>query len=154
VPMRCHRSSVRRALRKQGHARPRAMARDVRNQPAIANTLFVVAPRDCFGTCDESAAVNLPVPVPVNLTVAVAVYRLITSRAPADGPSSNWMGVATRCAWDAWGRTCAVAALPRAHQLRCAARWPDRTTSAARYVSAAGTAAQLHSRMPMLIRPI
>jgi hypothetical protein len=136
VPMRCHRASVRRALRKQGHARPRAMARDVRNQPAIANTLFVVAPRDCFGTCDESAAVNLPVPVPVNLTVAVAVYRLITSRAPADGPSSNWMSVATALRVGCVGtdlrgcRTAASALL--GNQLRCAARWPDRTTSAAR----------------------
>ncbi len=36
VPMRCGRSSARRALRKLGHARPRAMARDVRNQSAIA----------------------------------------------------------------------------------------------------------------------
>jgi hypothetical protein len=33
VPMCCGRSSARRAMRKQG---PRAMARDVRNQPAIA----------------------------------------------------------------------------------------------------------------------
>ena len=36
VPMCCGRSSARRAMRKQGHASPRAMARDVRNQPAIA----------------------------------------------------------------------------------------------------------------------
>ncbi len=37
VPMRCGRSSARRAMCKQGHDRiPCAMACDVRNQPAIA----------------------------------------------------------------------------------------------------------------------
>ena len=35
VPMRCGRSSASRHAQ-QGHASPRAMARDVRNQPAIA----------------------------------------------------------------------------------------------------------------------
>ncbi len=54
VPMRCGRSSARRVMRKQGHARPRALARDVRNQSA-RDTLFVVVPRDCSGTCDESS---------------------------------------------------------------------------------------------------
>ncbi len=34
--LRCGRSSARRAMRKQGHASRRAMARDVRKQPAIA----------------------------------------------------------------------------------------------------------------------
>ncbi len=54
VPMRCGRSSARRVMRKQGHARPRALARNVRNQSA-RDTLFVVVPRDCSGTCDESS---------------------------------------------------------------------------------------------------
>ena len=41
VPIRCRRSSARRAMREQGHARPRAVARDVRNQPAIRDTLVM-----------------------------------------------------------------------------------------------------------------
>ena len=45
VPMRCGRSSARRAVRKQGHARPcphstRHGPRDVRSQPAIATRVL------------------------------------------------------------------------------------------------------------------
>ena len=40
VSMRCGRSSARRALHKQGHARPRAMARDIRNHRAIATRVL------------------------------------------------------------------------------------------------------------------
>ncbi len=59
VSMRCGRSSARHACASKampGHARPGAMARNIRNQPAIATRVFVVAPRYCVGTCDESAA--------------------------------------------------------------------------------------------------